>query len=177
MTSGKRNRAAGHTWERELASLFRMLGFPHVVTTRSESRARDNQKVDLINKDERKNGRFVFNVQAKNAVGHIPYGKLLAEMPDEPGVINVIAHKQTERRNTRFVGTGEFVVMNLNDFLTMVKIATKEGYLTPELVQIYGEPTPEVDGTLTRGIEKTVLHGTGIIPWKGVQGGKDMAQA
>lgn len=134
-TSGKRNRRAGHNWERELAESFRKLGFPHVVTSRSESRSRDDQKVDLINRDERKNGQFIFNVQAKNATKHLKYAKLLAELPTEPGIINLIAHKQTERGSTYFVPTGKYVMLTLDDFLKLVKfIQTKPGEFNPQTI-------------------------------------------
>lgn len=175
--SGKRNRAAGHAWERQLAEVFRQLGFTHVVTARSESRARDNQKVDLINEDERKNGRFVFNIQAKNSVGHLAYGKILSQMPNEPGVINVIAHKQTKRSNSRFVVTGKYAVMSLDDFYTLIKIATKEGILTPELVSIYDNDTASVETSSKGRIAKTILHGTGLTPWFGVQGAQGTPEA
>lgn len=122
MVSGKRNRAAGHGWERELAEQFRKLGFPHVVTSRSESRARDAQKVDLINKDERINGQFVFNIQAKNVKGHLRYAKLLGELPRFEGVINVVAHKQTEKVNERFLPKGKYAIMEFGDFEKIVKI-------------------------------------------------------
>lgn len=119
--NGKRNRAAGTGWERELAKIFRDLGFPHVVTTRSESRSRDAQKIDLINKDELKNGRLPYNVQAKNVRGHLQYGKVLSQLPANPGVINVILHKQTDKVGTKFITKNKYAIMLMDDFFTMVK--------------------------------------------------------
>lgn len=121
MTNGKRNRSAGNGWERELADLFRKLGFPHIVTTRSESRSRDAQKIDLMNKDERVNGRFPYNVQAKNVTGHLKYGKVMAEMATTPGVINVILHKQTEKTGERFILKDKFAILKMDDFINIVK--------------------------------------------------------
>lgn len=123
MTNGKRNRQAGHKWERQLAESFRSIGFAHVVTTRSESRSRDNQKVDLINEDELKNGRFPFNVQAKTTTSHLSYAKLLSEMPEDRGVMNVILHKQTKKApdGVKFMETGRFAIMQLDNFLDLVK--------------------------------------------------------
>jgi hypothetical protein len=118
-----RNRSAGHGWELEMARFFRELGFPHVVTTRSESRSRDASKVDLMNKEERTNGQFVFNVQAKNMVGHVKYAKLLDEMPKEDGIINVVAHKQTQKNESgRFMGRGKYIIMNMDDFKSIVEL-------------------------------------------------------
>lgn len=120
-TNGKRNRQAGHGLELELARKFREIGFPHVVTTRSESRSRDNQGIDLINSDERVNGRFPFNVQSKNTTSNVPYAKLLADMPVVPDVVNVVIHKQTARVNDRFIGRGKYAILNLEDFLELVR--------------------------------------------------------
>jgi hypothetical protein len=121
MTNGKRNRSAGNGWERELAEIFRKLGFPHIVTTRSESRSRDAQKIDLMNKDERTNGRFPYNVQAKNVTGHLKYGKVMAEMATTPNVINVILHKQTEKVGSRFIVKDRFAILRMDDFIDIVK--------------------------------------------------------
>lgn len=142
MTNGKRNRSAGHGWERELTEFFRGLGFPHVVTTRSESRARDNSKVDLMNAEERKNGQFAFNVQAKNATGHLKYAKILSEMPNEDGIINVIFHKQTEKTEggKRFLPKGKFVIMTMADFERLIKLYNKHGI--PLNATTFVQPTP-----------------------------------
>src|ERR1700744_2425012 len=60
-----RNRDAGHGFERWIVKWFIKLGFPHVVTSRSESRSRDNDQIDVLNKDEYINGRLPYNVQGK----------------------------------------------------------------------------------------------------------------
>jgi len=120
-TNGKRNRSAGNGWERKLAEIFRNIGFPNIVTTRSESRSRDNQKIDLINKDEADNGRFPYDVQAKNVVGHVKYAKVMAEMVNNAHTIPVIIHRQTEKANDRFVVKNDFAILYLDDFLTLVQ--------------------------------------------------------
>lgn len=120
VTNGKRNRTAGGNWERMLVKRFREIGFPHVVTTRSESRHRDAQKIDLINKDEHTNGRLPYNIQAKNVVGHLKYGKVLDEMPKHGPSINVVLHNQTEKRGNRFVTTDQFAIMYMEDFLALI---------------------------------------------------------
>lgn len=138
---GKRNRQAGHNFELEIAREFRELGFPHVVTTRSESRSRDDQKIDLMNKDEAKNGRFPFNVQVKNSTVHLRYAKILSELPSTPGVINVVIHKQTEKVNERFLPKGKYAILHLSDFLSMVRklnqheSKTSGGQLVPAIAR------------------------------------------
>lgn len=120
-TPGKRNKSAGSGWERVLAQKFRDIGFPHVITTRQGSRLRDSQKIDLMNSDEDKHGRLEYNVQAKNTVGHLSYAKVISELPQEKGIINVILHKQTEKVNNRFVVRDTFAILYLEDFLKMVE--------------------------------------------------------
>lgn len=121
MPGGSRNRSAGHSWERDLVKLFRSIGYPHVVTSRSESKSRDDQKIDLINKDEYKNGRLPYNVQAKNTKGHLAYGKIMAEIPHVPNVVNVIIHNQTEKVGERFVTRDRFAILRLDDFITLIQ--------------------------------------------------------
>jgi hypothetical protein len=164
MTLGKRNRTAGHAWERHLAQIFNVLGYPHVVTTRSESKSRDDDKVDLINKNERRNGQFVFNVQAKNTAGHLPYAKLLAEMPQEEGIVNIIAHKQTKRVNSRFVTIGQYVTMTLDDFITLITLAARSTALTPEIIAFYGTITKQVVRDPKTRDSETILPQSGSIP-------------
>lgn len=49
---GARNRARGNNYERQIAKELRELGF-NVVTSRSESKRVDNNKVDLIDLDNK----------------------------------------------------------------------------------------------------------------------------
>ncbi len=122
MSKGKRNRTAGHNWERELAEMFRKNGFPHTVTSRSESYSRDAAKIDLINHEEVKHGQLPFSVQAKNMKGHVAYAKFLSELPVEDDKINVIMHKQTVKRGNRFIPLENYAIMKLDDFFTLVKL-------------------------------------------------------
>jgi hypothetical protein len=133
--SANRNRTAGHGWERDLVKCFHDLGFPHVVTSRSESRARDAQGIDLVNKDERFHGQFPFNIQAKNMIGHVKYAKLLEALPREKGVLNVVIHKQTEKQGTRFKTQGTYAILPLTDFFTLISVIQRAGIiLTPALL-------------------------------------------
>lgn len=120
--NGKRNRQSGHKWERDVAKVFRDLGYTHVVTTRSESRSRDAQKIDLINKDEATNGRLPFNIQAKCSNTHVKYAKLLSEMPTNEGVMNIVLHRQTEKKDIRFFTKRHYAIMFMEDFLELIKL-------------------------------------------------------
>ena len=119
-TNGKRNRTAGHAWERTSASILRETKFfPHVVTSRSESKARDDKKIDLMNKDEVDNGRLIYSIQCKNTTTSLPYPKLLAEMPDD-GYMNVLFHNQTKKRGDRFMSIGQYAALKLEDFIKLI---------------------------------------------------------
>lgn len=133
-----RNRVAGHNWERKLAQTFRELGYPNIVTSRKESRSRDDQKVDLINENEAKNGRFVFNVQAKNSTQSLCYPKLLAEQPQDDTIINVIIHKHTQKSASgSFMGTGNYAILKLADFFTLIELINKHNLLTPDVIKAH----------------------------------------
>lgn len=120
--ASNRNRTEGHRYEIEEARLLRESGlFPHVVTTRSENRTRDGQKVDLINKDEITTGRIEYNFQCKSSAQLIPYPQLLSEMPQVDGIMNVVLNKQTKRAGTRFRERGRYVIINRDDFQSMMK--------------------------------------------------------
>jgi len=121
-TNGKRNRTAGHNFERICVNAFKEAGFLDCVSSRSSNRNRDAQKIDLVNQDEIKSGRLPWAVQCKNVVGHkLKYAALLAEMPKEPGIIKVVLHNQTEKVNERFVTRDRFAILYMNDFMAMVK--------------------------------------------------------
>lgn len=135
------NRTAGHNYERECAIELREIGFPHVVTSREESVARDAQKIDLMNRNEAKNGRLPYNIQCKNSEQLIRYQELLVSgkvkyrnaagkkvsvhvkaMPKIEGIVNVIFHKYTVKSESgKFMPKGEFAILEKADFLEMVQ--------------------------------------------------------
>lgn len=81
-------------------------------TSRAESKRRDDQGVDLCYTGP-------WNVQAKRYKSAPSYHKVLAEMPDEPGQVNVIHHKRPRK--------GAVVVMSEDDFMEIVETMKKEG--------------------------------------------------
>lgn len=117
----KRNRTAGHTWELECAKALAPI-FPNLVSARSESRNRDGQKVDLINKDEYKNGRCPLNIQCKTLAKSPQYPKLLNEMPEEG--INTIFHRLTKKTAKGiFRKQEDYVILKMDDFIEILKLA------------------------------------------------------
>lgn len=116
-TNGKRNRAAGHAFELTCVNAMKAAGFKHVVSCRSESRSRDNDGIDLINKHELINGRLPYNVQCKNVKGVLKYHEILERMPDIKGVTNVIFHKMTRKAGDTFQPVGTFAILDMRVFL------------------------------------------------------------
>ena len=114
---GSRNRTAGLNEERSKAKKVReVFKWPHVVTSRAESRTRDDQKVDLINHNEYENGRMIYDFQIKNTTVNVNYHKLIGEMPDLEETMPVILHKKTEKKNDRFLPVGEYAIMKADDW-------------------------------------------------------------
>lgn len=120
-TNGKRNKVAGTNFEREVVNTLKEMGFPHLSSTRLESRARDAQKIDVMNKNEHINGRFRYNLQCKNVVGALKYAKVLSELPKDGSGINVVLHNQTARCGTRFITKDQFAFLNMSDFFLLIQ--------------------------------------------------------
>lgn len=121
-TNGKRNRSAGFSWERMCKKMLIDIGFPHVVTSRSENRKRDADKIDLMNTDEFENGILPYSIQCKTLSTSAPYPKLLAEMKDLKGTIKVVMHKQTKKSSGgKFMETGAYACLYLKDFFKIIE--------------------------------------------------------
>jgi len=120
MAGSTRNRTAGHKWERDVAKILRDNGFPFVVTSRSENRKRDADKIDLMNTDEYENGLLPYSVQCKTLNTTAPYPKLLSEIKDMEGAMKVVLHRQTKKVGTKFVETGRYACLHMNDFIDLI---------------------------------------------------------
>jgi len=111
---GSRNRSAGNGFERECVQILKEF-YPKCVTSRAESRNRDNQKVDLCYTG-------FLNVQCKNYSKILKYPEIIDEMPVEEGQMNVIFDRQTRKNKSgRFMKEGEYVHMRLEDFLELIR--------------------------------------------------------
>lgn len=120
---GKRNRAAGHNWELVVVKKLKLIGYPEVATSRAVSKLRDAQKVDICNTDESLYGRLPYNIQAKTYSSSVGYAKLLASMP-KGKEINVVFLKQTALDKKRFLETGTYAILSLDDFYKMMEQIT-----------------------------------------------------
>jgi hypothetical protein len=121
MAGSSRNRTAGHKWERDCAKILRDNGFPFVVTSRSENRKRDADKIDLMNTDEFENGLLSYSIQCKTLNTTAPYPKLLSEIKPLKGAVNVVFHRQTKRSDGgKFIESGRYACLHMNDFIDLI---------------------------------------------------------
>lgn len=123
-TNGSRNRSVGHSFELVTAKQLRLI-YPEIASTRSCNRARDNEGIDLCNKDEYRHGRLPLNIQCKSVTGPVKYLDLMTSMPKEHKIINVVMHRYTKKTVTkagdRFNVVGEFAITRIVDFIDLVR--------------------------------------------------------
>lgn len=81
----KNNRRRGNTYETKIAKELRDLGFSGVVTSRSESKAMDDRKVDFVDTEN----KLPVYIQTKKTIQTPNYLKISSECPlkDKPFVI------------------------------------------------------------------------------------------
>ena len=96
-------RTKGHAFERDMCELLRRYGY-HAVTSRSESKALDDMKVDIVD-----NTKFYFQCKAVERMAQ-PYHDLLKEI--KTGKIPVILHKRNNK--------GVVAVLRLEDFANLL---------------------------------------------------------
>ena len=99
-------RVKGHQYERQLAALFRELGFTDCATSRYCSKQLDDMKVDLAN-----TGPFFLQAKAVEKLGSIH--DILESMPKN-GKTNLVFHKRNRK--------GTVVSMKQEDFIKILKI-------------------------------------------------------
>ena len=118
----KRNRRAGHGYERKLAELYREAGYLDALTARNESRTLDNCKVDIA--------RVPFFPQAKygySSMSVSQYVKILTEMEQllkEHGIKDdypLIIHHRRSRKKME-----DLVIMPKKHFFKIIKTNKNE---------------------------------------------------
>jgi len=122
-TNGRRNRSAGHDWEREIAILLkdRKL-YPDVTTTRNNSHVLDDQGIDFMNRDESKQGVMDDTISAKSYSRALNYAVLLERLEESGRPHPVIFHKQTKRAmtGTRFLHRGSYAITDIENYLELM---------------------------------------------------------
>lgn len=116
MRNLKRSRARGVAYEQQIAKELRELGFDGVVTSRSESKTMDDNKIDLVDK----NNQLFFYPQLKRT-GKCPnYFAIEEQCPlkDKPFVVFWNYQKPTEKT---FRSGGEIVMLSKAFFYELIK--------------------------------------------------------
>ena len=110
------SRTKGHNYETKIAKELRDLGFTGIVTSRSESKAMDDNKVDLIDK----NNQLPCQIQLKCTQSIPSYFKIRSESTVENDSFVIIWSKQ-EKRQVNIISVGEAVIMDKNLFYKLIK--------------------------------------------------------
>lgn len=101
----KRNRQAGHTWERQIVKDLKNI-FPEeeIYTSREMSRILDNQGIDIFTSME------IPKIQAKSTSKKgVPIHEWIDSMETDSSRTLLI--KQTEKKGSRFYSQGEYAVI------------------------------------------------------------------
>jgi hypothetical protein len=110
------SRTKGHNYETKIAKELRDLGFTEVVTSRSESKSMDDNKVDLIDKSN----KLPCKIQLKATQSIPSYFKIRSESTVNPEEFVIIWSKQ-EKREVNIVSVGEAVIMDKSLFYKLIK--------------------------------------------------------
>lgn len=110
------SRTKGHNYEQKIVRELKELGFKNVVTSRSESKAMDDNKVDIIDKDD----LLPCKLQLKSTQSIPSYFKIRSESTVNPEEFVIIWSKQ-EKREVNIVSVGEAVIMDKKLFYKLIK--------------------------------------------------------
>lgn len=118
--SGAYNRNRGTRAELKIINELKELGFTGVVSSRSESKAMDNNKVDIIDKEN----KLPCAIQIKHTIATPQYFSIREEstVPNEDFCI--IWDKQ-EKKNVNIVTIGTAVIMDKQLFYKLLKAYAK----------------------------------------------------
>lgn len=112
----KNNKRRGSDYERQIAKELREIGFEGVVTSRSESKAMDDMKIDLIDKEN----KLPFYSQIKRCIKYPNYIEIRKQCPlkDKEFVLFWNIQKATD---STFRSDGEVVILDKNFFYKLIK--------------------------------------------------------
>lgn len=109
------SRQKGATYELQIRDWFRELGWTECVSSRSESKRKDDQGIDLCYTDP-------FNCQMKAVEKLGSIHDILAKMPKDKNY-NLVFHKKNRK--------GTIVAMTLEDFKEIVQMLITNQILKP----------------------------------------------
>lgn len=106
----------GSAYERKIAKELRELGFIGVVTSRSESKSKDDDKIDLIDKD----GYLPIEIQLKSTQATPSYFKIREESSVDNKKFVIIWAKQ-EKKETNICTVGECAIISKELLYELIK--------------------------------------------------------
>ena len=114
--NGAYNRRRGNSYETKIAKELREIGFTGVVTSRSESKSMDDNKIDLIDK----NGRLPFYPQIKKTIATPQYFKIRKESTVNNEKFVLFWNKQVSKEKN-IISEGECVILDKKFFYELLK--------------------------------------------------------
>lgn len=111
---GKRNRQRGNEYERRIAKELNDIGF-QVVTSRSESKRADDNKIDLIDLSN----KLPVQLQLKRVTSTPQYFKIREESTVPNKNFALLWNKQ-KNVNGRFMSEGEIVILDKEMFYQLI---------------------------------------------------------
>ena len=115
--AANRNRTAGNGLERKYVNEIKALGFPGMVTSRSESRGLDARKVDIFDLDD----VFPYYIQVKNMVQNLNYHRMFEDETRDRRKPYIIMHQKTKKKGNRFYREAEYVIMEKETFYELLR--------------------------------------------------------
>lgn len=108
-------RKKGHSYELQIRDFFRELGWTKSVSSRSESKNKDDQGIDLCYTDP-------FNIQAKAVEKLGSIHDILERMPKDENY-NLVFHKKNRK--------GTIVAMTIEDFKEILEMLINNQIIKP----------------------------------------------
>lgn len=109
-------RTKGHRYELDIIKIFNELGWEEAVSSRSESKRKDDAGIDVCYTDP-------FHIQCKAWERAPSYHEVLRSMPQTKGKYNLIFHKRNRQ--------GTVVVLSQEDFLEILEMLIAHKIVTP----------------------------------------------
>ena len=106
----------GSAYERQIAKELRDIGFTGVVTARSESKSKDDDKIDLIDKDS----KLPVEIQLKRTIAIPQYFKIREQSSVDNKKFAIIWAKQ-EKKEVNICTVGECVIIDKELFYELIK--------------------------------------------------------
>lgn len=106
----------GNRYEQQIAKELRELGFTGCKTSRTESKSADDNKVDIIDTEN----KLPCSIQLKKTQSTPSYFTIRSQSTVDPETFCIIWNKQ-EKKETNICSVGECVMMDKRFFYELIK--------------------------------------------------------